>query len=1111
MAVNKNFVVKNGLEVNTDLIVADVDAQKVGIGTTISSYLLHVYQGTGIGASSVYVTGISTVAQTFNVGLGGSVFTVLGNAEGTAGIGQSVGVGTGEPAYLLDVRSPVSTGQTALYVQGDMYVTGDINLDDITLDQLKVSGISTFIGFSTFASGINVLGLGATTTTLDVTGVSTFTGSIDANGDVDIDGHTELDDVQVSGIATITNTTQSSNKDNGALVVEGGVGIEKNLFVGGGAEITGITTLTNTVDINDSVEIAGITTVQNTTDSDSKDTGALVVDGGVGIEKNLNVGAGLSVVGFSTFADTVQIQSLTDNRVAIVGAGSTIEDDGNLTFDGGQLEVGVGLSVAGLSTFVGVGTFISDLYVGGDLFISENITLDTNLNILGIATVGTLDVTNYSTLGLGLEVSGAGSTTTTLNVSGVSTFSGAIDANGDVDIDGHTELDDLNVSGVSTFVGVGTFQSDLYVGGNLYISEDVTLDTNLNILGIATIGTLDVTNYADFGLGIDVAGYGVTSTTLNVTGVSTFGGTVDINNSVEIAGITTLQDTTQSSSKDTGALVVEGGVGIEKNLFVGGGAEVTGILTVTNDADFNGSIDVDGHTELDDLRVAGVSTFVGIGTFESDLFVAGNLNVIGDIVYDEVTGRNIDITGIATIGTILDVNGDLDVDGHTELDNLNVAGFSTFASLVDINSDLDVDGHTELDITNISETLNVVGISTFESDIDINASIDVDGHTELDDLNVSGVSTFASTVDINADLDVDGRTELDITNISETLNVVGVSTFGSDIDINASIDVDGHTELDDLNVSGVSTFVGFSTFNDFVFIQDGLNVAGVVTATEYTIDGTTVINNSRELQNIASLDATTTATIESAISNAPNTFTDLTVSGVSTFIGLSTFAGGAEFQGVGATSTTLTVSGVSTFSGLIDANGDLDVDGHTELDNLNVAGFSTFVGFATFQDYVFIQDGLNVAGVVTATTFVGNLTGTATTAANVEVSQSGTETDHFVMLAIDGSIDSAVRLDSGLKYHTGSNSLTITGDTSIAGVVTATSFVGDGSSLTGTASGLTATVGVSSEGTFVGAGATIINFASSNGAAMNVTVSGGIATATVTPGVSIGLAIALGG
>ena len=37
-----------------------------------------------------------------------------------------------------------------------------------------------------------------------------------------------------------------------------------------------------------------------------------------------------------------------------------------------------------------------------------------------------------------------------LNVSGVSTFTGAIDANGDLDVDGHTELDNVNISGVTT-------------------------------------------------------------------------------------------------------------------------------------------------------------------------------------------------------------------------------------------------------------------------------------------------------------------------------------------------------------------------------------------------------------------------------------------------------------------------------------------------------------------------------------------------------------------------------------------------------------------------------------------------------------------------------------
>ena len=42
MAINKNFVIKNGVQVATDLIVGDSTAKKVGIGTTIAGYTLHV-------------------------------------------------------------------------------------------------------------------------------------------------------------------------------------------------------------------------------------------------------------------------------------------------------------------------------------------------------------------------------------------------------------------------------------------------------------------------------------------------------------------------------------------------------------------------------------------------------------------------------------------------------------------------------------------------------------------------------------------------------------------------------------------------------------------------------------------------------------------------------------------------------------------------------------------------------------------------------------------------------------------------------------------------------------------------------------------------------------
>ena len=45
MAINKNFVVKNGLEVSGNLIFANATDKKVGIGTTNSQFTLGVHGG----------------------------------------------------------------------------------------------------------------------------------------------------------------------------------------------------------------------------------------------------------------------------------------------------------------------------------------------------------------------------------------------------------------------------------------------------------------------------------------------------------------------------------------------------------------------------------------------------------------------------------------------------------------------------------------------------------------------------------------------------------------------------------------------------------------------------------------------------------------------------------------------------------------------------------------------------------------------------------------------------------------------------------------------------------------------------------------------------------
>ena len=236
MAVNKNFVVKNGLEVATDVILANATSKNVGIGSTQPTFTLDVRGG--IGATDVKVSGFTTLAQDLQVGTSGSVFYVSDS-------NNNVGVGTSVPnsAYTLDVRSPVSTGQTALYVYGDMRVTGDINLDDITLDDaeiqnltitdtLHVTGLTTFVGFTTFndyvfiQDGLNVTGTGITATDITVSGVATVGTLFAAAGivtasSIDVAGLTTTKNLLVTGVTTSTdkeiyNQFDITNNSSGA-------------------------------------------------------------------------------------------------------------------------------------------------------------------------------------------------------------------------------------------------------------------------------------------------------------------------------------------------------------------------------------------------------------------------------------------------------------------------------------------------------------------------------------------------------------------------------------------------------------------------------------------------------------------------------------------------------------------------------------------------------------------------------------------------------------------------------------------------------------------------------------------------------------------------------
>ena len=249
MAVNKNFVVKNGLEVDTNTLFVDSANNRVAIGTTVPTATLDVrgkilsdsqvesWVGKFVGIVTAGAVGVTTL--TYSVGTGSS--TKLGRANAEE-LNVTAGFTTVQSMSVTDII--VSVGSTfskdvnigaAATVGAALTVTGGakIALDSRFEKALEVgedlnvgaaatiTGISTFTGAAKFAANSRFekslaigedLNVGGATT---VGGALTVTGNAYFNGNLDVGGDLTFDEVNarnatITGIATVGFSTSAN-------------------------------------------------------------------------------------------------------------------------------------------------------------------------------------------------------------------------------------------------------------------------------------------------------------------------------------------------------------------------------------------------------------------------------------------------------------------------------------------------------------------------------------------------------------------------------------------------------------------------------------------------------------------------------------------------------------------------------------------------------------------------------------------------------------------------------------------------------------------------------------------------------------------------------------
>jgi hypothetical protein len=639
-ATNKNFIVKNGLQVGNDLIVANTDTNKVGIASTVPTSTFSV--AGEIATDNLVASGISTITQlkgtqvsytqvdasTLNA-VSGVVTSLTGSNINISGEVKSNRLAIGVAGSIFSATSSgVGVGTTLpskhFEVVGDANVTGALSALVVN-SNINSSGVSTFTSANVTnlqSTDFNVLGI----STLGFANATRLTVSSNTLLGITTTGPLTAAQLNVTGITTIGNINASQ------------------------LSVTGVSTLANViVGTANSVAIGTNTHVASLTIGD---VSTIVPQrGGMAVKTLPNS---------STVAESaIYIEEQTGNE----GWYLTVDVDGDLNFNNSSssihsVEFLDDDSVVVRKGHLGIMTSAAQdaLTVLGNARITGVTTLTTTttsalnasqLNVTGVTTVVDLKATQTTITGVStLGVVNASQ----LSVTGVSTFAGITTVTGST-----LFSKQVDVSGVSTFRDATTHQKGISVTGIANVTgvnatgviTATTFSGNATTASVATYASnAGVATYASTsGISTSVSGGFGSLSQLNVTGFSTLG--VVNASQLNVTGVTTLS-TTNTNGLSASQLNVTGftTLGVSTSTVLSTNTlRVAGISTYVTGPILVGSATSTGTADQK-LQVTGkayVSSAVGIGSTNptTALDVVGSIKVLGTITGNAFSGPGI--------------------------------------------------------------------------------------------------------------------------------------------------------------------------------------------------------------------------------------------------------------------------------------------------------------------------------------------------------------------------------------------------------------------------------------------------------------------------------------